>query len=123
MLKYVDPTSLGFQALADPTRRGLVDRLVEAPASVSQLAEPLDMTMSAVVQHLQVLEAAGLVRSQKIGRVRTYQADHEGLRALEAWLHDRRTPAERRLDRLGHLLAEDLPPSDPSSDRPPKGRP
>jgi DNA-binding transcriptional ArsR family regulator len=122
VLKHEDPISLGFQALADPTRRGLVDRLVEAPASVSQLAAPLDMTMSAVVQHLQVLEAAGLVRSQKIGRVRTYQADHEGLRALEAWLHERRTPAERRLDRLGQVLAEQHPPTEPPSD-PPEGTP
>ena len=64
MLKHSDPLSLAFQALADPTRRALVDHLVGGPASVTQLSEPLAMTMSAVVQHLGVLEAAGLVRSE-----------------------------------------------------------
>ena len=113
MLKYVDPLSLAFQALADPTRRELVDRLILGPASVTQLGEPLDMTMSAVVQHLAVLEAAGLVRSEKIGRVRTFQVAPEGLRSTEDWLHSRRTPVERQLDRLGELLAAD-PPAKPS---------
>ena len=111
MLKHSDPISLAFQALADPTRRELVDRLIAGPASVTQLGEPLDMTMSAVVQHLGVLEAAGLVRSQKIGRVRTYQAHPDGLRHAEGWLTTRRTPIERQLDRLGELLT----PSDPTN--------
>ncbi|HWJ63412.1 MAG TPA: metalloregulator ArsR/SmtB family transcription factor [Acidimicrobiales bacterium] len=111
MLKHSDPLSLAFQALADPTRRALVDHLVGGPASVTQLSEPLAMTMSAVVQHLGVLEAAGLVRSEKIGRVRTYQVATEGLRATEDWLHGRRTPLERRLDRLGEHLAEHPDPT------------
>ena len=109
MLKQRDPLDLVFQALSDPTRRTLVDRLLRGPASVSQLAAPLDMTMSAVVQHLAVLEAAGLVRSQKIGRVRTFQIDPTGLRLAEAWLTPRRTPWERRLDHLGEVLAEPPP--------------
>lgn len=116
MLKHWDSLSLAFQALADPTRRELVDRLLASPASVSQLAEPLAMTMSAVVQHLAVLEGAQLVRSQKIGRVRTYQIDPSGLRLAEDWLRPRRTPAERRLDRLGDVLAGESqtnPPNDP----------
>lgn len=110
MLKHSDPLSLAFQALADPTRRALVERLVRGPASVSQLAEPLAMTMSAVLQHLQVLEAAGLVRSEKVGRVRSFQARPAGIRLAEAWLHDQRTPAERQLDRLGLLLAGEVEP-------------
>lgn len=110
MLKHMDPLSLAFQALADPTRRQLVDRLIDGPASVSQLCEPLDMTMSAVVQHLGVLETAGLVRSEKIGRVRTYQVATPGLRSAEAWLHARRLPVERRLDRLEALLLDPTSP-------------
>lgn len=110
MLKHRDPLSLAFQALGDPTRRDLVDRLLRAPASVSQLAEPLEMTLSAVVQHLAVLEGAGLVRSQKLGRVRTYQVEPAGLRLAEDWFRPRRTPAESRLDRLGELLADQAEP-------------
>ena len=110
VLKHWDPLSLAFQALADPTRRDLVDRLLRGPASVSQLAEPLDMTLSAVVQHLAVLEGAGLVRSQKTGRVRTFQVEPAGLRRTEDWFRPRRTPAETRLDRLGELLADQAKP-------------
>ena len=93
-----------FQALADPNRRQMVQRLSEGPASVSELAAPLQMTLSAVVQHLAVLEGAGLVRSQKIGRVRNCQL--EALRAAERWISERRTLWERRFDRLGAFLAE-----------------
>ena len=95
-----------FQALADPTRRSLVDRLIRGPASVSQLAEPLPITLPAVIQHLQVLEASGLVRSEKVGRVRTFTMTPAALRSAEQWLAQRRTLWERRLDRLGDLLAE-----------------
>lgn len=95
-----------FQALADPTRRLMVQRLCEGPASVSELAAPLAMTLSAVVQHLSVLEQAGLVRSQKLGRVRTCQIETQALRAAERWISERRTLWERRLDRLGAYLAE-----------------
>ena len=95
-----------FQALADPARRGMVERLTRGPASVSELAEPLDMTLSAVVQHLAVLEASGLVRTAKIGRVRTCQIEPSALRTAEQWIAERRTLWERRFDRLGAYLAE-----------------
>src|SRR5919199_2240200 len=95
-----------FQALADPTRRSLVDRLARGPASVSELARPLPMTLPAVVQHLQVLEASGLVRSEKVGRVRTCRLVPGALRPVEQWISERRTTWERRLDRLGDYLAE-----------------
>jgi DNA-binding transcriptional ArsR family regulator len=95
-----------FQALADPTRRALVDRLVSGPASVSELAKPLPMTLAAVIQHLQVLESSGLVHSDKVGRVRTFSLNPAPLRTAEQWLTQRRTDWERRLDRLGLLLAE-----------------
>jgi DNA-binding transcriptional ArsR family regulator len=97
---------LMFHALADPTRRNMVERLSQSPASVSELAQPLDMTLSAVVQHLQVLEASGLVRSQKVGRVRTCHIEPMALRRAEQWIAMRRTNWERRLDRLGDYLAE-----------------
>ena len=79
------PLDLAFQALADPTRRVMVERLSQGPASVSELARPLDMTLSAVVQHLAVLEASGLVRSQKIGRVRTCRIELQTFTAAERW--------------------------------------
>jgi DNA-binding transcriptional ArsR family regulator len=94
-----------FQALADPTRRGMVERLVRGPASVSELARPLAMSLPAVLQHLQVLEAAGLVSSEKAGRVRTCRIEPAALRTAEAWITDQRTAWETRLDRLGDYLA------------------
>jgi DNA-binding transcriptional ArsR family regulator len=93
-----------FQALADPTRRDIVDRLTRGPASVSALAEPLAMSLPAVMQHLQVLEGCGLVRSEKAGRVRTCHIEPAVLRAAEEWLAGRRTAWEKRLDRLGGYL-------------------
>jgi DNA-binding transcriptional ArsR family regulator len=99
---------LAFQALADPARRGMVEQLCRGPASVSELAKPLSMTLSAVVQHLQVLESSGLVRTRKAGRVRTCQIDRSALRSAENWLTARRAIWEGRLDRLGEYLdAED----------------
>jgi DNA-binding transcriptional ArsR family regulator len=95
-----------FQALADPTRRELVARLVRGPASVSQLAQPHAMSLPAVMQHLQVLEAAGLVRTEKAGRVRTCHLEPAGLRGAEDWLGAQRTAWEHRLDRLGDYLTE-----------------
>ena len=100
-----EPLDRVFQALADPTRRSLVDRLARGPASVSELARPLPMTLPAVVQHLQVLEASGVVRSEKGGRVRTCTITPAPLRSAEQWIAQRRTAWERRLDRLGDLLA------------------
>jgi DNA-binding transcriptional ArsR family regulator len=97
---------LVFHALGDPTRRAIVEKLSDGPLSVSRLAEPFDMTLTAVVQHLQVLEESGLVRTEKIGRVRTCRIETAGLAVMEKWIRDRRSKWERRLDRLGDLLAE-----------------
>jgi len=102
----VDLLDLAFQALADPTRRIMVERLSRSPASVSELARPLDMTLSAVVQHLAVLESSGLVRSEKVGRVRTCRIELAALRTAERWISERRASWERRLDRLGDFLSE-----------------
>jgi DNA-binding transcriptional ArsR family regulator len=96
-----------FQALADPTRRVIVDRLTRGPASVSELAEPLNMSLPAVHQHLQVLETSGLVTSAKAGRVRTCHVDNTVLREAEEWITRRRATWERRLDRLGEYLAQE----------------
>jgi DNA-binding transcriptional ArsR family regulator len=98
---------LVFQALGDSTRRAIVERLCEKPLSVSSLAAPLHISLAAVVQHLQVLEACGLVRTEKVGRVRTCRADPRGLSAAEKWFASRRSALERKLDRLGDLLAEE----------------
>jgi DNA-binding transcriptional ArsR family regulator len=94
-----------FHALTDPARRGMLERLSRGPATVSELAAPLPMSLPAVVQHLQVLEASGLVRSEKIGRVRTCRIEAEALSQAERWINERRTTWERRLDRLGDYLA------------------
>src|SRR3954453_9153258 len=102
-----------FHALADPSRRFIVERLSSGPASVSDLARPLPMSLPAVVQHLQVLETSGLVRSKKVGRVRTCQIEPAAMRPVEQWISARRSSWERRLDRLGEHLAE-------SDDEPPK---
>jgi DNA-binding transcriptional ArsR family regulator len=95
-----------FHALGDPTRRAIVEKLSEGPISVSQLALPLLITLAAVVQHLQVLEESGLVRTEKVGRVRTCRIEPTGLSVMEQWIKDRRTTWERCFDRLGDLLAE-----------------
>ena len=106
MLKQEPTLDWVFQALADPTRRGMVERLSRGPVSVSELARPLAMSLPAVVQHLHVLEASGLIWSEKIGRVRTCRIEPEALRTAEQWIAERRTSWERRLDRLGAYLAE-----------------
>ncbi len=103
------PLDATFQALADPARRSMVERLALGPASVSELAQPLDMSLSAVVQHLAVLEASGLVRSHKVGRVRTCQIDPKVLQSAERWISERRANWERRLDALGAYLDETDP--------------
>lgn len=107
MLKQSERLDPLFRALADPTRRQMVERLSTGSASVSQLAEPLDMTLSAVVQHLAILESCGLVRSEKLGRVRMCRIDTPTLRTAEDWFAGRRARWERRLDRLGQILTDD----------------
>lgn len=105
------PIDIGkiFHALGDPTRRAMIDKLSAGAVSVSHLAEPLNITLAAVVQHLQVLESSGLVRTEKTGRVRTCRMEPAALSAAEQWISDRRSLWERRLDRLGDLLAEGDP--------------
>jgi DNA-binding transcriptional ArsR family regulator len=95
-----------FQALADPSRRAMVEQLSLGPASVSELARPLDISLSAVVQHLQVLERSGLVRTEKIGRVRTCRIEPRAMQPVERWIQARRRSWERAFDRLGEYLAE-----------------
>jgi DNA-binding transcriptional ArsR family regulator len=95
-----------FQALAVPARRVMVERLSRGPASVSQLAKPLAMSLPAVVQHLQVLESSGLIRSEKTGRVRTCRIEPAALKTAEDWIARRRANWERRLDRLAKHLIE-----------------
>jgi DNA-binding transcriptional ArsR family regulator len=104
-----------FQALADPSRRAMVDRLTHGPASVSELARPLAMSLPAVVQHLHLLEASGLVHTEKLGRVRTCSIEPAALRTAESWVVERRTAWERRLDRLGDFLAGQTSKSDQES--------
>jgi DNA-binding transcriptional ArsR family regulator len=94
-----------FQALSDPGRRTMVERLSRGPASVTELAQPLGMSLPAVIQHLQVLEASGLIRSEKVGRVRTCRIEPGQLRSAEQWIARRRAVWERRFDRLGEYLA------------------
>ncbi len=93
-----------FRALADPARRAMMERLSQGPAPVTELARPLPMSLPAAMQHLGVLEEAGLVRSQKVGRVRTCAIEREALGQAEKWINQRRTQWERRLDRLGDYL-------------------
>jgi DNA-binding transcriptional ArsR family regulator len=107
MLNNQAALDLVFHALADPTRRAMVDRLSRGPASVSELAAPMAMSLAAVMQHLQVLEQSRLVRTEKQGRVRTCTIDPEVLSRAEAWLGGRRTLWENQLDRLSEMLAED----------------
>jgi DNA-binding transcriptional ArsR family regulator len=107
-----------FQSLADPSRRVMMERLSRGPASVSELARPLAMSLAGVVQHVQVLEASGLVRSQKVGRTRTCSINPAALSSAEHWISERRAGWERRLDRLGGYLAEtaDDPADGPADD-------
>ncbi|WP_375269386.1 ArsR/SmtB family transcription factor [Phenylobacterium sp.] len=103
------PLDLAFQALSDPGRRAMVERLSLGPASVSELAKPLPMTLSAVVQHLKVLEEAGLVKSRKVGRVRTCSLEMDAIAQLERWVSERRRFWEQQYDQLEAYLAESAP--------------
>src|SRR3982751_1346152 len=94
-----------FAALADPARRGMLARLSRGPASVSELASPLPISLPAVLQHLKALEASGLVASEKKGRVRTVQLQPKALSAAENWIADRRAEWEARLDRFEDYLS------------------
>jgi DNA-binding transcriptional ArsR family regulator len=96
-----------FHALGDPTRRAIVDALVDRPASVSKLAGPLGVTLTAVMQHLDILEEAGLVHTEKLGRVRVCRLEPGGFGVLEQWIREHRSAWEQKLDRLGEMLGEE----------------
>ena len=119
MLKYSEAATPAqvdawFHALADASRRSMVDRLSRGPASVTELATLLTITLAAVVQHLKVLESSGLVTTEKVGRVRSATLSTAALSSVETWIADRRIAWERRYDRLGAFL--DSPtPQDPST--------
>jgi len=100
------PLDRVFHALADPTRRAIVERLAAGPASVSKLAAPFSVSLSAIGQHVQLLETSGLVRTIKVGRVRTVELLPDALAAAERWFENHRKGWERRFDRLGELLLE-----------------
>jgi DNA-binding transcriptional ArsR family regulator len=106
MLQQTVDLDRTFQALADRSRRSMVERLTLGPASVSELAEPLAMSLAAVVQHVQVLEACGVVRTEKVGRTRYCRIERAAMAAAEEWMRDRRRTWEIRLDRLGDVLAD-----------------
>jgi DNA-binding transcriptional ArsR family regulator len=119
VLKQSERLDLLFHALSDPSRRSIVEQLSRGPASVSELAQPLDMTLAAVLQHVQVLESSQLVRSEKVGRVRTCRIETDALQTVERWVAQRRSTWEQRLDRLGDLLAEpDSAPEPPRAAKP-----
>jgi DNA-binding transcriptional ArsR family regulator len=123
MLNYHAQLDRAFHALADPTRRLMLEQLSRGPASVSTLAEPFAMSLPAVLQHLQILEASGLVRSEKAGRVRTCRLEPTALRTAESWIAARRTSWESRLDRLGnYLAAQDMQPSKRTQEAQPSKR-
>lgn len=106
---YCSPATVDrvFHALGDVTRRAIVKRLSHGPMTVSRLAEPLDITLTAVVQHLQILQKSGLVRTIKVGRERTCHIEPRGFSIVEQWIQEQRRLWDRRLDRLGELLAEE----------------
>lgn len=106
MLNYPNKVYRVFHALGDPTRRAIVEKLSEGPLPASQLAKPLSITLAAVVQHLQILEKRGLIRTEKIGRVRHCRMEPSGFKIVEQWIKERRLIWEKRLDRLGAFLAE-----------------
>ncbi len=106
MTSAASQLDLTFHALADPARRTMVERLSRGPASVSELAQPLAMSLPAVVQHLAVLQTCGLVASEKVGRVRTCRLEPDAMNLAEQWINQRRTDWELRLDRLGEHLKQ-----------------
>ena len=105
MLKDSIRLDRAFQALADPARREMLARLATGPATVSELAQPLKMSLPAVMQHLRALEDSGLIRSEKKGRVRTVSIEPAAMSAAEHWFIEQRSIWEARGDRLESYLA------------------
>jgi DNA-binding transcriptional ArsR family regulator len=114
LLSEAPAVDVVFHALSDANRRAMIDRLLDGPASVSELARPLSISLPAVMQHLHVLEGSGVVRSQKVGRVRTCEIEPQALSNAEHWISERRELWEQRLDRLGEFLATHPGKPDPS---------
>ena len=114
MPKFYDELDAVLRALADPTRRAIVERLATSPAIVSELAAPFSMALPSLMQHLGVLENAGVVTSQKLGRVRTVSLRPGALDVLHVWLGEQRTPAEHQADRLGIHLIRTTSEGDPT---------
>ena len=110
MLKYQDKLDRAFHALADATRRGILDRLSQGPASISELAKPYSSTLAAIQQHVQVLEASGLVVTEKRGRTRECRISGAAVLRVERWLSERRQLWEYRFDQLGRLIEQDENP-------------
>lgn len=124
MLEHHAAVDRVFHALGDPARRAMIDRLSRGPASVSELAVPFDMTLAAVVQHVQVLEQSGVITTEKVGRVRTCRLEPNGLAAAESWIAQRRSLWERRFDRLAAFLdEEDETPQRPTPSKKGKKKP
>jgi DNA-binding transcriptional ArsR family regulator len=112
------PVDNCFRALAEPVRRAIMERLSSGPTNVSDLAAPFDMTLAAVVQHVQALERCGLIKTEKVGRSRLCQVEPRGLDVISSWINHRRSMVERQLDRLGdYLAAQDTPAAKPSPKR------
>lgn len=109
------PVDNCFRALAEPVRRAMMERLSCGPTSVSDLAAPFDMTLAAVVQHVQALERCGLIKTEKVGRSRVCHLDPRGLDLVSSWINHRRSMVERQLDRLGDFLAAQETPGTKSS--------
>jgi DNA-binding transcriptional ArsR family regulator len=107
MLKYQDELDRAFHALADATRRGILDRLSQGPASISELAKPYASTLAAIQQHIQVLEASGLVVTEKRGRTRECRISSAAVLRVERWLSERRQLWEYRFDQLEKLVEHD----------------
>lgn len=106
MLNYSSVDQV-FHAFGDPTRRRMIEQLSQGAVAASDLAKPLGISLAAVVQHLQILEQSGLIRTEKVGRIRTCHLDPAGFTIAAQWIAERRALWERRLDRLGEILAEE----------------
>jgi DNA-binding transcriptional ArsR family regulator len=106
MAYFPDPLNVVFQALADPTRRAVLGRLGEGPASISELAEPFDMALPSFMKHIRILESGGLVRTHKVGRVRTCAIEKASLALAESWLSEQRALWEARTDRLEQFVVQ-----------------